>query len=44
MKKNSIPHLVMILADYQNRAAFVADHEINITACLIEIMSNCEFD
>jgi len=39
----SIPHLVLILADYQYKSAFVADHEINITACLTEIMANCEF-
>jgi len=39
----SIPQLVLILADYQYKAAFVADPEINITACLTEIMVNCEF-
>jgi len=39
----SIPQLVLILADYQYKAAFVADHEINTTACLTEIMANCEF-
>lgn len=40
---SSIPQLVLILADYQYKAAFVADHEINMTACLTEIMANCEF-
>lgn len=39
----SIPQLVLILADYQYKAAFVADPEINLTACLTEIMANCEF-
>lgn len=39
----SIPQLVLILADYQHKAAFVADPEINMTACLTEIMVNCEF-
>ena len=39
----SIPQLVLILADYQYKAAFVADHEINMTACLTEILANCEF-
>lgn len=39
----SIPQLVLILADYQYKAAFVADHQINLTACLTEIMINCEF-
>lgn len=40
---SSIPQLVLILADYQSKAAWVADPEINITACLTEIMVNCEF-
>lgn len=43
LKPSSIPQLVLILADYQYKAAFVADHEINITACLTEIMVECEF-
>ena len=43
MKSGSIPQLVLILADYQYKAAFVADAEINTTACLTEIMANCEF-
>jgi DNA polymerase III delta prime subunit len=43
LKAGSIPQLVLILADYQYKDAFVADHEINITACLTEIMANCEF-
>ena len=38
-----IPHLVLLIADYQYKAAFVADHEINLTACLTEIMANVEF-
>jgi DNA polymerase III delta prime subunit len=36
-------HLVTILAKYQYQAAFAADHEINLTACLVEIMMECEF-
>jgi len=40
----SKPHyLVVLIADYQYKAAFVADQEINITACLTEIMANTEF-
>lgn len=39
----SIPQLVLILADYQYKAAFVADHELNIMAALTEIMANCKF-
>lgn len=42
-KKSSIPQLVMILAQYQYKQAFVADSEINIVACLTEIMVECEF-
>tara|TARA_Y100000361_G_scaffold122765_1_gene115132 strand:- start:276 stop:1214 length:939 start_codon:yes stop_codon:yes gene_type:complete len=38
-----IPHLVLLIADYQYKAAFVADQEINLTACLTEIMANVEF-
>jgi len=43
LKPSSIPQLVLILAEYQYKAAFVADHEINLTACLTEIMVECEF-
>lgn len=40
----SIPQLVLILADYQYKDAFVADHELNTVACLTEIMANVEFN
>ena len=43
LKPNSVPQLVLILAKYQYQAAFVADHEINLIACLTEIMVECEF-
>lgn len=39
----SIPQLVIILADYDYKSAFVSDHEINTTACLTEIMSTCNW-
>jgi len=39
----SIPQLVLILADYQYKNAFVADHELNVVACLTEIMANVNF-
>ena len=39
----SVPQLVLLIADYQYKAAFVADQEINLTACLTEIMANVEF-
>lgn len=38
----SIPSAVLILADYQHKAAFVADPEINLTACFTELMLECE--
>jgi len=38
----SIPQLVLILADYQYKNAFVADHELNVVACMTEIMANVE--
>jgi DNA polymerase III delta prime subunit len=43
LKPASIPGVVLVLADYQYKQAFVADHEINIVACLTEIMANGEF-
>ena len=43
LEPSSVPQLVLILADYQHRAAFVADHEINIMAAFTEIMSSCKF-
>lgn len=43
MQDNSIPQLVLILAEYQYKSAFVADQEINIMAALTEVMSQCKF-
>ncbi len=40
---NSIPHVVVILGEYQYKAAFVADQEINTLACLTEIMARAKF-
>ncbi len=40
---HTIPSAVLILADYQHKAAFVADAEINLTACLTELMLECEY-
>jgi len=39
----SIPAAVLIIAKYQYQIAFVADQEINMLACLTEIMVECEF-
>ena len=40
---SSIPAAVLILAKYQYQIAFVADQEINLLACLTEIMVECKF-
>jgi len=40
---SSVPASVLILAKYQYQIAFVADQEINLLACLTEIMVECEF-
>ena len=39
----SIPAAVLVIAKYQYQIAFVADQEINMLACLTEIMVECEF-
>lgn len=39
----SIPNAVLILADYSYKAAFVADKEINMVACMTELMGNVEW-
>ena len=39
----SIPQVVVTLADYQYKSAFVADQEINMMAMLTELMVDCEF-
>ena len=39
----SIPQLVLILADYQYKNSFVADHELNMVACCTEIMAGVKF-
>ena len=43
LEAGSIPQLVLILSDYQYKAVWVADHEINTVACLTEVMQRCEF-
>jgi len=43
LKPQAIPQAVIILADYQYKQAFVADQEINLVACLTELMVSCEF-
>lgn len=41
--KVSIPQLVLVLAEYQYKAAFVSDQEINMVACLTDLMVQCEY-
>ena len=43
LEHHSIPAAVLILGKYQYQIAFVADQEINLLACLTEIMVECEF-
>jgi len=38
-----VPQLILLLADYQYKSAFVADQEINLVACLTEVMASVEF-
>lgn len=42
LKPDSIPAAVVTLAKYQYQAAFVADQELNLVACLTELMVECE--
>lgn len=43
LKPQSIPQAVVTIAKYQYQSAFVADQEISLTACLTELMVDCEF-
>jgi DNA polymerase III delta prime subunit len=43
VESSSIPALVLILADYSYKDSFVADHELNVVACMTEIMSQIKF-
>ena len=43
LEGNSVPQAVLIIAGYQYKSAFVADQEINMVACLTEVMANCKF-
>jgi len=43
LENNSIPPAVLVLAKYQYQSSFCADQEINMLACLTEIMVECEF-
>ena len=43
VQPQSIPHVLLILADYQYKNAFVADHEMNVVACMTEIMAGTQW-
>ena len=40
---STIPHAVVFIGDYSYKSAFVADQEINLIACLTEMMAQCKF-
>ena len=40
---STIPHAVVILAEYQYKSAFVSDQEINLLACMTELMGQVKF-
>jgi len=43
LKPSSIPEAVLIIAKYMNSIPIVPDQEINLLACLTEVMMSCEF-
>ena len=43
LKPSSIPEAVLIIAKYMNSIPIVPDQEVNLLACLTEIMMSCEF-
>ena len=43
MEKGTVPQLVLTIADYQYKSAFVADQEVNMVACLTQLMAECEW-
>lgn len=43
LESGSIPQAILILADYQYKGAFATDQEINITACVVQLMMECKF-
>ena len=43
VKEQTIPLLVTVIADYQYKSVFVADQEVNMVACLTQLMLECDF-
>jgi replication factor C small subunit len=44
LKPNSIPQAILYIAEYQYKAAFAADQEINTMALVVQLMMDCEFN
>ena len=42
LENNSLPQAILILSDYTYKSAFVADQEVNMVACLTELMMECK--
>ena len=42
MENNSIPQAIIILSDYTYKSAFVADQEVNMVACMTELLMECK--
>ena len=43
LQSASIPEAVLVIGEYQYKAAFVADQEVNLVACMTELMMRCQF-
>lgn len=43
LEPSSLPAAVIVIADYQYKAAFAMDAEVNFVACLTELMKECKF-
>jgi len=43
LENQSIPEAILVIAEAQYRSAFVADQEINLVACLVQLMMSCTF-
>jgi DNA polymerase III delta prime subunit len=43
LENQSIPEAILVIAEAQYRSAFVADQEINLVACLVQLMMSCAF-
>ena len=43
LQPSTIPEAVLVIGEYQYKAAFVADQEVNLVACMTELMMRCQF-